>query len=977
MKQKENPNIEQDKLRCPEHVEFILNCGHKTVHEIIDTIAKVVNKSADQVAKAIDYINSIADKVESDEYRQMVEDAKRLAEEAQTKAEECKAIVEQLSEGIIGEENLADGAVTKKKLGEDVINSLEELLGYSNSLNIKFTGLYEALNKKIVESEFLADGAVTLPKLADDVIDKIADVDKTNHIGIFANKHSATKKWADLGCPQPAWCLVGNVTESDAYIIGKDFMLWKEVDGDDAAEEMVYLGEFEDFTAAVKEWGSQDVPVQAWAKIGGKNYIIENDDVWGEKFNAEAINIFDTYGLYKQAEYARDAAFAEKEATRDAANEAALNAAETLEKQGEDISQLAHKTDEIKMDIDGEKNYEFSSRGGYYLNGDNLVFYGDDDWCNTGKIYFRQGYKLTLISVFQSGIAIVWVAFDKNGNMVSNQVTKNSGGSTIRYTLDWSENIDYIICCTQTNLKQNCSCVVSKDDSINSQLQGKFDKSNLTNNVNTLDDTKAVTEFGGVLISNPFSAIDKGFININGKFISFPSTDINSYVASNWCPINDNTKSKKLNNLLSHVRIGLVGLSFYRDISESSFIGYYRPDGDNGNTQDEVLFDVRIKDAIDSNSNFAEAKYCRFTQRGLYSDPNDSIKIERLCKGLEFNNVGIIKADGSYQALSGETYRTSDYIVLDDVSKNMIINGLTSYARASVYAIAFYDENKSVIGTAYKDPSDDASTTMEKLCSVNIGELAKSYPNASYFRATISTTYGFSTDSINERNNFMPNWRDKAWVLNQFTNVTFLGDSVTQGFVADYPIYEVVPSAAYPTKIKNFMPNWNVVNLGRAGDSSLDCYSGGEGRPAIYPTHDFSNDELVIIEFGYNTNQSHGGALNINDINSPNTSTYAYDQMIKGIKSQNPKVEIVCIIPSNAKITNNWGGVITTLAQNNSCKLINLNEDLFVHLDTPKWHGASDAQGTIDMVHFTKAGYNAKAFVVFNKLIEVFSTLSE
>lgn len=58
MKQIEKPNIDQNNLRVPDHVEAILDCGHMTVHQVLGKVSREVNASAEEVNKATDWVNT-------------------------------------------------------------------------------------------------------------------------------------------------------------------------------------------------------------------------------------------------------------------------------------------------------------------------------------------------------------------------------------------------------------------------------------------------------------------------------------------------------------------------------------------------------------------------------------------------------------------------------------------------------------------------------------------------------------------------------------------------------------------------------------------------------------------------------------------------------------------------------------------------------------------------------------------------------
>nr|DAR12052.1 MAG TPA: hypothetical protein [Caudoviricetes sp.] len=475
---------------------------------------------------------------------------------------------------------------------------------------------------------------------------------------------------------------------------------------------------------------------------------------------------------------------------------------------------------------------------------------------------------------------------------------------------------------------------------------------------------KAIDAYQTLSIQNQFGTIEENkFINIYGKSSNDYAGNANYFnprCVSNWIPINSYTRNRYLKNLVSNVKAGVAGIALYSNFSEANFIGYYKPSNDTLKGND-VLFSVSIEDVLNSSEEFKNAKFFRFTHRK--NDEGTSPKTHI----LENMTKGFLKSDGTIFEHDGD-YAISDYILLNDDVCNLTLNGLISYTRANIYPIVFYNKNKEIIGQGYKNPADDGSTTAPIVCSIKIKDIIGNYPQASYVRFLYDTTYGIEVLTNIDINSEAINNQDNSWCLNQFRNVICIGDSVTQGFVSDYPTYQVVPEASYPTKLGYLVTGWNITNAGRSGDSPSDWLNGNSsGKESMFSKYTFTNYDLAIIEFGYN------GGLYEKDIATEGTNTYNYDQIIKKIKEVNPNIQIVLMIPSNGIIVRNWESVIQTLANNNDCKVVDLKEDLHVHLDNKKWHGNSDLEGTLDMVHFTQKGYNAKAKVVFDKLVKLFA----
>lgn len=475
---------------------------------------------------------------------------------------------------------------------------------------------------------------------------------------------------------------------------------------------------------------------------------------------------------------------------------------------------------------------------------------------------------------------------------------------------------------------------------------------------------KAIDAYQTLSIQNQFGTIEENkFINIYGKLSNDYADNANYFnprCVSNWIPINYYTRNRYLKNLVSNAKAGVAGIALYSNFSEANFIGYYKPSNDTLKGND-VLFSVSIEDVLNSSEEFKNAKFFRFTHRK--NDEGISPKTHI----LENMTKGFLKSDGTIFEYDGD-YAISDYILLNDDVCNLTLNGLVSYTRANIYPIVFYNKNKEIIGQGYKNPADDGSTTAPIVCSIKIKDIIDNYPQASYVRFLYDTTYGIEVLTNIDINSEAINNQDNSWCLNQFRNIICIGDSVTQGFVSDYPTYQVVSEASYPTKLGYLVTGWNITNAGRSGDSPSDWLNGNSsGKESMFSKYTFTDYDLAIIEFGYN------GGLYEKDIATEGTNTYNFDQIIKKIKEVNPNIQIVLMIPSNGIIVRNWESVIRTLANNNDCKVVDLKEDLHVHLDNKKWHGNSDSEGTLDMVHFTKKGYNAKAKVVFDKLVKLFA----
>ena len=279
--------------------------------------------------------------------------------------------------------------------------------------------------------------------------------------------------------------------------------------------------------------------------------------------------------------------------------------------------------------------------------------------------------------------------------------------------------------------------------------------------------------------------------------------------------------------------------------------------------------------------------------------------------------------------------------------------------------MAFYDKNFKVIGTAYNPALVDAETFVDITLDA---QLIAQYPNAKYVRIGINTNYDWSIISpILESNNIIDNTEPyPSYKYNMFTNVICGGDSVTQGFVVEGTaekqyIYQVMEDYSYPVQLKKIHPNLNIVTKALSGINCINWLSD------IYPTIDFSQQDLFILELGLN------GGLDIDDINTGGTNTYAYKQIVAGARAQNPNLIIALVRSQHFGST--WEPVINTLSTEYDCVYIDLHNTQYLNLDDFIYHGYYQNGDTRDKdyAHFTRKGYNAKAYVISRLLADKLS----
>ena len=190
-----------------------------------------------------------------------------------------------------------------------------------------------------------------------------------------------------------------------------------------------------------------------------------------------------------------------------------------------------------------------------------------------------------------------------------------------------------------------------------------------------------------------------------------------------------------------------------------------------------------------------------------------------------------------------------------------------------------------------------------------------------------------------------------------FNKVLCGGDSVTKGFVVEGTaekqyIYQEMPEYSYPTQLGKIHTNLNITTAAQTGINCINWLD------SFYPTITFSEYDLFILELGLN------GGLDINDINTPGTNTYAYAQIVSGARTQNPNMIIALVRSQHFGTT--WGPVIEALVSQYDCIYVDLHDITYLNLDDPIYHGyyQNGSQRDFDYAHFTRKGYNAKAYVI-------------
>jgi lysophospholipase L1-like esterase len=334
--------------------------------------------------------------------------------------------------------------------------------------------------------------------------------------------------------------------------------------------------------------------------------------------------------------------------------------------------------------------------------------------------------------------------------------------------------------------------------------------------------------------------------------------------------------------------------------------------------------------------------------------------IYRNHNSIAFNNTGFLTAAGAYVNYPEGTYRTTDFINIGDYVKGSNFHNLLSDHRIGVSGLSFFDTTFSFIG--FYKPIEDVDV-FETIFDVSITQsLTDVYPNAKYIRATSSTAHNaYVTPSVRQNelseNRKIAMWNDNHRVFNMISKILCGGDSVTQGFVVDGAIYEVMSEYSYPSQLQKLIPQCTITNAGLSGITPILWLAN------VYPTHDFTEFDLFILELGYN------GGLNVADIDTPGTQTYAYKQIVSGARAQNANLVICLTLSSRSNNSDSWVDVLESLSAEFNCKILDLRSKKYLNLSLDKYHGSNE--GVMDYVHFNKKGYNAKAWFIYNILKDI------
>lgn len=236
-------------------------------------------------------------------------------------------------------------------------------------------------------------------------------------------------------------------------------------------------------------------------------------------------------------------------------------------------------------------------------------------------------------------------------------------------------------------------------------------------------------------------------------------------------------------------------------------------------------------------------------------------------------------------------------------------------------------------------------------------------------------------EQLEEKNNNPTISHHNNYAVFLISDCICIGDSVTEGHVYDYPKTpeggKVDRNQSYPFFLTK-MSGWNVENAGFSGFSASDWYE------KKFNNYDYTKYDLAIIELGYNGGLSdtlNEDVLNENDYQYySDTNTGSYCKIIEGIRTQNPEIKIVLNISSMMKEDESVNGVsrkvIKQIAEKYNLPIIDLNDKTFIDLNSEIYHGFTDSSNSLNLVHFNKTGYCAKASFIYNVLIDILSPSS-
>ena len=331
--------------------------------------------------------------------------------------------------------------------------------------------------------------------------------------------------------------------------------------------------------------------------------------------------------------------------------------------------------------------------------------------------------------------------------------------------------------------------------------------------------------------------------------------------------------------------------------------------------------------------------------------------------GIWVNANCLLRDNGTtmYNAAWGN-YAVSDYIPVSLIA-GMTVRNAVCYPAAQGNCIAFYDRNKTLINTPYV-PAGVSSSSQPVTFKIT-PDLLSAYPGAAFCR--IGMAYDYGTRILNDNELSLISNVYPSYKVNAYPKIFFGGDSVTEGFVVEgtesnpETIYEVMPEQSYPACFGRIFAGANITTVAQSGISPLNYYA------QKYPDIDFSQYNIIVIELGLN------GGLDIDDIDTSDTNTWALKQIIAGIRSQNADAQVALVRSQYWLATADAKSVFTTLCSSYNCMFFDLHTTKYLNLADPIYHGyfLDDGTATLDYAHFSRKGYAAKAYVIAKMLGEM------
>lgn len=322
-----------------------------------------------------------------------------------------------------------------------------------------------------------------------------------------------------------------------------------------------------------------------------------------------------------------------------------------------------------------------------------------------------------------------------------------------------------------------------------------------------------------------------------------------------------------------------------------------------------------------------------------------------------------VNSNGNFFA-EGNTKRT-DYIPVKTGDAISYINNLSNF----YCALAFYDINKAFLSDLkILGAGRNSGTHMVSDSRVRYVVLTdyKSQPivSVSYLLESRKNTADILLLQQQDLAIKKEQLLDSMYVF--FENVIAIGDSVTAGTITDDPRFSgLVTKYSYPTQLSK-LTGWTIVN------SAVPGYTAKKWWNDRYALHTYTDFQLAIMEFGYNSALTDTIETDVDPYASyldfADTETGHYCRVIQAIKTQNPNIFFVLMISS--AISGTTPDVIIKIGLKYNIPVIDLRDNSIVNLSSTDYHGLYG--GGIDSAHFNAIGYAAKAQYIKYELNKIF-----